>query len=47
MIFIKGDSFLMGTNNVDGFPADGEGPVKEVIVNDFYMDASTVRNRNF
>jgi len=47
MILIKGGPFLMGTNDQEGFPADGEGPVREVIVDDFYIDQSTVTNRDF
>lgn len=47
MILIKGGSFLMGTHDQEGFPADGEGPVRQVIVDDFYIDQSTVTNREF
>ena len=37
----------MGTNDEVGFPADGEGPVREVTVNPFYMDATAVTNSQF
>lgn len=47
MVLIKGGSFLMGTNDRDGFPADGEGPVREVFVDDFYMEKHTVTNGEF
>lgn len=47
MELIKGGSFLMGTSDKDRFKADGEGPVREVVVNDFYMDARTITNREF
>src|SRR5690625_4005266 len=45
MILIKGGSFLMGTYDQEGFPADGEGPVREVFVDDFYMTQHTVTNK--
>ena len=31
----------------DGFAADGEGPVRSVRVNPFYMDACAVTNQQF
>lgn len=37
----------MGTDNPDGFPADGEGPVREVTVDGFYMDKYPVTNEAF
>ena len=30
MIKLDGGAFLMGTNRAEGFPADGEGPVREI-----------------
>jgi sulfatase modifying factor 1 len=47
MIQLPGGSFLMGTDIREGFPADGEGPVRKVFVDAFYMDSSAVRNREF
>jgi len=47
MVFIQGDTFLMGTHDKDGFPADGEGPVREVRLDDFYMDQYAVTNQEF
>ncbi len=47
MIQLPGGSFLMGTDIREGFPADGEGPVRQVVVDAFYMDSSAVRNREF
>lgn len=47
MIHIKGGSFLMGTESADGFPADGEGPIREVLVDDFYISPYTVTNAEF
>ena len=37
----------MGTDDPFGFAADGEGPVRPVRVNSFYMDACAVTNTEF
>lgn len=47
MIGLPGGSFLMGTDDKEGFPADGEGPVREITVHAFYVDATTVTNTEF
>lgn len=47
MIYLSGGEFLMGTNSNEGFPRDGEGPVRNVKVNPFYMDPCTVTNSEF
>lgn len=47
MIHIPGGKFMMGTNDKEGFPADGEGPVRKIEVDSFYMDRSTVTNAAF
>ena len=47
MIYIPGGTFLMGTDDKEGFPADGEGPVREVELSPFYIDACTVTNAQF
>lgn len=47
MIYLSGGEFLMGTNDSEGFPSDGEGPVHTVTVRPFYMDACTVTNFEF
>lgn len=47
MVYIPGGEFLMGTDQKEGFPADGEGPVREVIINPFYMDTYAVTNAQF
>lgn len=47
MVYIPGGTFLMGTNHKKGFPADGEGPIREVKVNPFYIDSQTVSNGEF
>ncbi len=44
---IPAGSFLMGTNDVDGFTADGEGPVREVYLDEYLIDATTVTNQQF
>lgn len=47
MIRLDGGPFLMGTALAAGFPADGEGPIREVAVDPFYMDATPVTNSQF
>lgn len=47
MVKLPGGSFLMGTNADEGFPEDGEGPVREVTVNPFRIDKTTVTNSEF
>ena len=47
MIRLEGGNFLMGTNDKDGFPQDGEGPVREVTIDSFYIDTTVVTNQQF
>jgi len=47
MTALDGGYFLMGTEDNEGFPEDGEGPVREVLVDPFYIDATAVTNRQF
>jgi sulfatase modifying factor 1 len=47
MIRLDGGAFLMGTDTDEGFPADGEGPVREVTVDPFLIDAGPVTNRQY
>ena len=47
MVRIPGGSFLMGTDDDTGFPADGEGPVREVDVSPFFIDVTAVTNAQF
>ena len=47
MVSLPGGTFLMGTDFTDGFPADGEGPVRPVMLRPFSIDRSTVTNRFF
>lgn len=47
MIRLPGGPFLMGTDSPDAQVQDGEGPVREVTVSPFYLDACAVTNRQF
>lgn len=47
MIALPGGSFLMGTDYAEAFPADGEGPVREVTVDAFRIDRYPVTNKRF
>ncbi len=47
MVLIPGGEFLMGTEDKEGFPADGEGPIRRVGVKPFLMDRTTVTNAQF
>ncbi len=47
MVELPGGSFLMGTDSDEGFPEDGEGPVREVTVDSFRIDKTTVTNSEF
>ena len=47
MVLLDGGRFLMGTESPEAFPADGEGPVRPVTVDGFYMDSRPVTNEQF
>ncbi|WUW19206.1 formylglycine-generating enzyme family protein [Streptomyces sp. NBC_01465] len=47
MVRLPGGPFLMGTDADDGYPADGEGPVREVELDPFWIDTTTVTNAAF
>lgn len=47
MIRLDGGRFLMGTDSAEAFPADGEGPVRQVVLDGFWMDARPVSNEQF
>src|SRR5690625_4198028 len=47
MVYLSGGEFLMGTNSKEGFPDDGEGPVRKITVKPFYMDKYVVTNAQF
>jgi sulfatase modifying factor 1 len=47
MILLPGGGFRMGTDYAEGFPTDGEGPVREVRLDAFYIDITPVTNTEF
>ncbi|MFI9757480.1 formylglycine-generating enzyme family protein [Streptomyces sp. NPDC051963] len=47
MVLLPGGEFLMGAEDSEGFPADGEGPVRAVALDAFRMDACAVTNAEF
>ena len=47
MVKLDGGPFLMGTDYPLGFPQDGEGPIREVTVDPFFIDAHPVTNEQF
>ncbi len=47
MVKIAAGTFLMGTDDGEGFAADGEGPVREVVLSDYYIDTTAVTNEMF
>ncbi len=47
LVYLPGGEFLMGTDDEEGFPSDGEGPVRKVKVDPFYIDSHTVSNAEF
>ncbi|WP_405875092.1 formylglycine-generating enzyme family protein [Streptomyces sp. NBC_00005] len=47
MVPLPGGEFLMGAEDSEGFPADGEGPVRAVRLDPFRIDARAVTNEQF
>ncbi len=47
MVKLDGGRFFMGAEDQEGFPQDGEGPVREVTLNGFYIDRYPVTNAQF
>jgi hypothetical protein len=47
LVRLAGGAFLMGTDDAEGFPADGEGPVRTVTVGPFAIAPTTVTNAEF
>jgi sulfatase modifying factor 1 len=44
---LDGGKFLMGTESSEAFAKDGEGPVRAVVLDAFYMDIHPVTNAQF
>jgi sulfatase modifying factor 1 len=47
LVPLPGGAFLMGSDDPDGVPADGEGPVREVTVGAFSIASAAVSNAEF
>lgn len=47
MVALPGGRFLMGTDYAHGFPMDGEGPVRSVVLRPFEIDVTPVTNALF
>ncbi|MER6102670.1 formylglycine-generating enzyme family protein [Streptomyces sp. NPDC001832] len=47
MVAIPGGPFWMGGNDPDAIPGDGEGPVRQVTLRPFHIDATAVSNIEF
>jgi formylglycine-generating enzyme len=47
MVMLDGGHYLMGTDDLDGFPADGEGPVRDIELSPFWIDPLAVSNERF
>ncbi len=47
MVSLAGGRYIMGSEAGNGYPADGEGPPREVSVDHFQMDAVAVTNARF
>ncbi|MFE9905094.1 formylglycine-generating enzyme family protein [Streptomyces achromogenes] len=47
MVLLHGGEYLMGTDDSEGFPDDGEGPVRPVRLDPFLIDTCAVTNEQF
>ena len=47
MTRIPGGTFTMGTDDAIGYPADGEGPAREIELGPFWIDTLAVSNERF
>ena len=47
LVQLEGGTFLMGTDSVDGFPSDGEGPIREIAIDSFRISPYAVTNAEF
>jgi formylglycine-generating enzyme required for sulfatase activity len=46
-VHLNGGEFLMGTESNEGFPSDGEGPIRKVRLKEFCISPYTVTNQDF
>ncbi len=47
MVRMESGTFLMGSDSPEAWAADGEGPVRRVVLSPFLIDACAVTNREF
>src|SRR5450759_3366009 len=47
MVRLPGGTFLMGTESDQGFPADGEGPIRAIMLDPFFLDTYPVTIEQF
>lgn len=47
MVYLSENTFLMGTDYAKGFPRDGEGPIRKVRLDGFWIDTRAVTNSQF
>ncbi|WP_131766859.1 formylglycine-generating enzyme family protein [Candidatus Protofrankia californiensis] len=47
MVQLPGGRFLMGTEDDEGYSADGEGPIREIELSPFSIEPTTVTNAQF
>lgn len=47
MVYLSENTFLMGTDYAKGFPQDGEGPIRKVRLDAFWIDRFAVTNSQF
>jgi formylglycine-generating enzyme len=47
LVSLDGGEFLMGTEDAEGFRADGEGPVRAVVLKPFQIDPVAISNARF
>jgi len=47
MTAVPGGAYWLGNDSVEAFPDDGEGPVRQVTVSDFFIDSRAVTNQQF
>ena len=47
MVQLAGGAFRMGTDDPEAFPDDGEGPIREIRLDPFWIDTTAVSNHRF